>query len=348
MAKKETLDYGKLKRTLKEEGPQRIYLLYGPEEYLREDFTAALKTMCLPDGEDDFSYKRLNQESFSVRAFCDAVDALPFLTERTFVEVRGIDLNHITESDADKLTKQVGDIPEYCTLAFVQEAGFEPDGRKKLIKAIRKNGRDVEFTEQPQSSIVKWVRKRFAAHEKQIDPATADYLINYSGHLMQQLIPEIEKVAAYTKGDVVTTADIDAVASKSPETAVYELSDQLAIRNYDGAARVMGELLGRKDTEPIMLLAMIANQMRNIYAAKLAEREQREKGYLAEVTGVRFDFLIRKLRENAKRFSIARLERAIVLCAETDYAMKSTAADDENLLKELLVKLAFDEGNGKN
>ena len=31
MAKKETLDYGKLKRSLKEEGLQRIYLLYGAE-----------------------------------------------------------------------------------------------------------------------------------------------------------------------------------------------------------------------------------------------------------------------------------------------------------------------------
>ncbi len=343
MAKKETLDYGKLKRSLKEEGLQRIYLLYGAEEYLREDFVNLLKSVCLPDGEDDFSYKRLNQETFSLRAFGDAVDALPFLTERTFVEVRGVDLNRVTESDADKMTKLLGDVPDYCTVVFVQDAGYEPDGRKKLTKAIRKYGQDVEFTEQPQSNIVKWVRKRFAAHEKLIDPETADYLVNYSGHLMQQLIPEIEKIAAYAPNQVITQEDIHAVASKSAETAVYELSDQLSVRNYEGAARVMGELLGRKDTEPIMLLAMIGNQMRNIYAAKLAEREHRDKTYLTEVTGVRFDFLLRKLRENAKKFTVSRLERAVELCAETDFAMKSSAVEDEDLLKELLIKLAFDE-----
>lgn len=342
MGKKETLDYGKLKKSLKEEGPQRVYLLYGPEEYLREDFLGILKRTCLPDGEDDFSYKKLNQESFSVRNFEDAVDALPFLTERTFVEVRGIDLNKLGESDAEKLTKQIGDVPDYCTVAFVQDAGYEPDGRKKLIKAIKKHGRDVEFTEQPQSSIVKWVRKRFAAHGKIIEPSVADYLVNYSGNLMQQLIPEIEKVAAYAPGETITIGDIDAVASKSAETAVYELSDKLAARNFDGAALVMGELLGRKDTEPIMLLAMIGNQMRNIYAAKLAEAEHRDRAYITEVTGVRYDFLVKKLRENAKKFSTSRLERAVELCAETDYLMKSTAAEDEDLLKELLIKLAFD------
>ena len=62
-----------------------VLFMYGPEEYLREDFVTLLKKTCLPDGEDDFSYKRLNPDGFSARAFEDAVDALPFLTERTFV-----------------------------------------------------------------------------------------------------------------------------------------------------------------------------------------------------------------------------------------------------------------------
>lgn len=343
MAKKEILDYGKLKKTLQEEGLRRVYLLYGPEEYLREDFVTLLKRACLPEGGEDFSYKRLNQEGFSVRALEDAVEALPFLTERSFVEVRGVDLNRMGENDGEKLTKLMADIPEYCTLVFVQEVSFEPDGRKKLIKAIKKHGQDINFTEQPQTSIVKWVRRRFAVHGKAIEPETALYLVNFSGHFMQQLIPEIEKLAAYAQGETIMEEDIRAVASKSAETAVFELSDRLASRDYDGAAEVMGELLGRKDTEPIMLLAMIGNQMRNIYAAKLAELEHRDGTYLAEVTGVRYDFLVQKLRSNAKKFSASRLERAVELCAETDYLMKSSGAEDEDLLKDLLIKLAFDE-----
>ena len=62
-----------------------------------------------------------------------------------------------------------------------------------------------------------------------------------------------------------------------------------------------------------------------------------------EVTGVRFDFLIKKLQDNAKKFSLERLERAVALCAETDFLMKSSSVDDDELLKELLVKLAFDQ-----
>ena len=343
MAKKETLDYGKLKKELNNQGPANVYLLYGAEEYLREDFVGVLKKLCLPDGDDDFSYKKLNQDNFSVRNFEDAVDALPFLTERTFVEVRSVDINKFNEADANRMSKQISDIPDYCTVVFVQDAGFEPDGRKKLIKAIKKYGKDIEFTQQPQSSIVKWVRKRFAAHEKMISPQNAEYLINYSGSYMQQLIPEIEKVAAYTAGAEVTIFEIEAVASKSAETAVFELSDKIASKNYDEAAQVMGELLGRKDTEPIMLLALIGNQMRNVYAAKIAETERKNRDYIMDVTGVRYDFLVRKLQEHAKRFSLERLERTISVCAETDYLMKSSSVEDEELLKDLLVKLAFEQ-----
>ena len=341
MAKKETLDYGKLKKELSEHGPARVYLLYGAEEYLREDFVGVLKRFCLPDGDDDFSYKKLTQENFNVRTFEDAVDALPFLTERTFVEIRSVDINKFHEADANRMSKQIADIPDYCTVVFVQDAGFEPDGRKKLVKTIKKHGKDVEFTQQPQSSIVKWVRKRFAAHEKIISPQNAEYLINYSGSLMQQLIPEIEKVAAFTSGEEVTVYEIEAVASKSAETAVFELSDKIASKSYDEAAEVMGELLGRKDTEPIMLLALIGNQMRNIYAAKVAEIERKNRDYIMDVTGVRYDFLVRKLQDHAKRFSLGRLERSLILCAETDYLMKSSSVEDEELLKDLLVKLAL-------
>lgn len=343
MAKKETLDYGKLKKELNEQGPARVYLLYGAEEYLREDFVGVLKKLCLPDGDDDFSYKKLNHENFTVRAFEDAVDALPFLTERTFVEIRGVDINKLNESDANRMSNQIADIPEYCTVVFVQDAGYEPDGRKKLIKSIKKVGKDVEFTQQPQTSIIKWIRKRFASHGKMISPQNAEFLANYSGSLMQQLIPEIEKVAAFTKGEEVTAYEIEAVASKSAETAVYELSEKLAAKNYDEAAEVMGELLGRKDSEPIMLLALIGNQMRNIYVAKVAEAERKNRDFIMDTTGVKFDFLVRKLQDYAKRFSLERLERAVNLCAETDFLMKSSSIEDEELLKDLLVKLAFDK-----
>ena len=139
MAKKrgseeEKLNYQAELRTLKVRGPEPLYLLWGPEDYLRECYLAELRTVCLPEGEDSFSFRRLNGPELDVEALREAVDAMPFLTERSFVEIRDADWNRLKEGDA--VLKILGDLPEYCTVALVQGAAFEPDGRIKLVKAL--------------------------------------------------------------------------------------------------------------------------------------------------------------------------------------------------------------------
>ena len=61
MAKKteDKLNYKQAVRSLKEQGPGRLYLLWGPEDYLREYYVSELKKLCLPDGEESFSLKRM-------------------------------------------------------------------------------------------------------------------------------------------------------------------------------------------------------------------------------------------------------------------------------------------------
>ena len=53
MAKKygkdeEKLNYAAAVRELKQQGPERVYLLWGPEDYLREQYLVQLKKVCLP------------------------------------------------------------------------------------------------------------------------------------------------------------------------------------------------------------------------------------------------------------------------------------------------------------
>ena len=59
-SKEEKLNYSAELRRLKDFGPERLYLLWGPEDYLREQYLGQLKKICLPEAEDSFSYKRIN------------------------------------------------------------------------------------------------------------------------------------------------------------------------------------------------------------------------------------------------------------------------------------------------
>ena len=346
MAKKNAKDEKKLSysqelKLLRDEGPQRLYLLYGPEDYLREQFLLALKKLCLPEGEDDFSYKRLDGPELDVNALAGAIDAVPFMTERSFVELRGVDINKV--KDADAAAKILTDIPDYCTVAFVQSAQYEPDGRLKLIKAIRANGHDMKFTQQSQGQLVDWITRRFAAAGKSADTEAVQRLIFISGDLMSRLIPEIEKVAAYAKGERVTVDDVEAVANHIPEAVVFSLSDHIAARRYESAAQTLAELLADKNNEPIMLLALLGAQMRKLYAARLAQEGGLGMKYIMDTCNIKYEFLAKNLAASARGFTLPQLRRAVELCAEADYMMKSSSQDDDELLKGVVMRIASGE-----
>ncbi len=337
------LNYSQEIRKLRDNGPQRLYLLYGQEDYLREQFLQSLKKACLPEGEDSFSFKRMDGAELDVRELSEAVNSVPFMTERSFVEVRSADINKLKDSDA--VIELLSDIPDYCTVAFVQSAQFEPDGRMKLIKAIREHGEELKFTVQSQGQLVDWINRRFAAAGKSVDLEAVQRLIFISGDLMSRLIPEIEKVAAYAQGERVTAEDVEAVAHHIPEAVIFSLSEHISRRNCDRAAETLAELLSDKNNEPIMLLALLGAQLRKLYAARLAVESGQGTKRVMDMCGIKYEFMAKNLIASARGFSLSQLRRAVELCAETDYKMKSSSLDDEELLTEVVMRIAAGESD---
>lgn len=336
----EKLNYSAEIRLLKEKGPENLYFLWGPEDYLREQYLIQLKKLCVPE-EDGFSYKRLNGPELDLDRFQQAVDALPFMTERSFVELRDVNINRL--SDPEPYLKVLADIPDYCTVAFVQSAQFEPDGRIKFVKGLRSSARELKFTAQSQGALTDWIARRFAAAGKSVELGAAQRLIFISGDLMSRLIPEIEKIAAYAKGDRVTESDVEAVANHIPEAVVFEMTELISQKKYNSALSVLAELLSDKNNEPIMILAVLGSQMRRLYGAKLASEKELGTKYVMEVCGVKYEFIANKLLAAAKGFRMGQLRQAVRLCAEADYKMKSSSADSVGLLKEVVVRIAAGE-----
>lgn len=348
MAKKkeEAFNYPAELRALKERGPERLYLLWGPEDYLREQYLFQLKKICLPEGEDDFSYKRIDGPALDANAFQQAVDAMPFMTEHTLIELRDVDINKL--ADADACMKTISDIPDYCTIVFVQNAEYEPDGRLRFVKTLRSEGKELKFTQQSQGMLTDWIVRRFAAAGKRIDLSAAQRLIFISGDLMSRLIPEIEKIAAYASTDKVTQEDVEAVANHIPEAVVFEMTELMAQKKVNSALSVLSELLADKNNEPIMMLAVLGKQMRQLYAARLALEKNLGTKYVMEVCSMKYDYIAAKLLTAAKGFTLTQLRRAVELCAETDYQMKSSGADPKELLKEAVLRIAAGERHAQN
>ena len=346
MAKKygkeeEKLNYTAAVRELKQLGPERVYLLWGPEDYLREQYLVQLKKICLPEGDDSFSYRRMDGPELDLTALRQAMDALPFMTERSFIELRDMDINKI--KDTETFSAMLQDVPEYCVLAFVLDADYELDGRLKSVKALRQTAKELKFTNQSQGMLTDWLVRRFAAAGKRIELDAAQRLIFISGELMSGLIPEIEKVAAYAKGERVTVADVEAVANHIPEAVIFDMTEFIAQKKYNSALSVLAELLADKNNEPIAMLAMLAMQMRRLYAARLAIEQGLGSKFVMEACAIKSDYIAKKLINAARGYTLPQLIRAVELCAQADYQMKSSSQDARELLKEVVLHIAAGE-----
>lgn len=337
------LDYGALTRELKTNGPGSLYMLWGEEDYLLQDFVRKLREACLEGGAGDFDAKRLDGPVPDVRDVEEALDAMPFFGGRTFLELRGFDVNKCRD---ERMAKILSDIPEWCTVVIVLPTGATPDGRLNLIKQLKKNGKAVEFTSQDSSLLYSWIRRRCEAHGKQIGCDAMDRLMFLSGELMTRLIPEIEKLCAWAKDEYITVEDVETVAHHIPEAVAFDLTDCLAKKDYDGACAILSELLAG-DEEPLKILALIGGQMRSLYAAKLAEVSGRGPAFAKEILGTASDYRVRLTMDTARKFSLDALTNNVRLCAE--YCMKTreqgAALTDTDALKELLIRFAVENAH---
>ncbi len=325
---------------LKIQGVERLYLLSGEEDYLREHFLKSLKLHCLGEGFSDFNYRKI-EGNISARDLEEIVNSVPFMAEKTFTEIRNCDINAIREADSDAMKKVLSDLPDYCTIVFVQASNYVPDGRLGFIKLLKKLGTALSFKEQEQSKMTTWIGRRLKDLGKSISKEDAEYLMFNSGRLMNSLIPEIEKLAFYAKNERVTKADIDAVAIKLPEAEVFEMTDKLSDKDYDTAFKIMGELLKKKE-HPIMLVAIIGGHFRKLYAARLVLESGtvRATADLGSLLSINYSFITEKLIKSARKLKTENVANAVTLCAEYDHRMKSESSDDEELLKEMLLKIS--------
>lgn len=339
--KEDTAAFSRLKREIKENRIGRLYLFHGEEAYLRDHYLNRMKAALLPAGMEAFHFHTFSGRETDPRALAETVDCLPMMGGRTFVQVTDYDLYKAPSDARDKLCGLFAGLPEYCCLVFVFDViPYKPDARTRLAAAVEEHGSVVGFHRQKQRDLLDWIGRRFRALGHEIDTRDAEYLIFLCGDLMYGLISEIEKIGAYARERRVTRAEIDAVAVPVLDAVVFQMTDAIARRDFDGAAAILGDLL-RMQESPIGLLAALGRQLRQLYSARLALEENRGAGFVADLWGMRSRYPAEKLMEAARRFSLPWCRGAVVRCAQTDLAMKSvTGGDAQQMLVSLLLELA--------
>ena len=338
-AKPDNSGYQKLKKDLSAGQLGQLYVFHGEETYLRDYYLGRLRELILTGGMGTFNLHELSAKDMSPHALEEAVDCLPMMADRTLVLVTDYDLYKAGEKEREEYIRIFSQLPDYCCLVFLYDlVEYKGDARTKMAAALKKYGTVANFVRQDQGDLVDWVRRRFRALGKDIDSKLALDLIFLCGDLMNNLIGEIEKIGAYSKQKHITKADIEAVATPQLDAVVFRMTDAIGEGNFDRAMSVLGELYQMQEP-PIKIMWSLGRQMRQLYSARLTLEQGKGTSYLASLWGIK-PYPADKLMHSARRFSLKWCRRAVIRCGQTDFAMKSTGQDAQELLTALLLELS--------
>lgn len=348
MAKKSDTGGGlqELKQALKNKNLGRLYFFHGEETFLLHHYLGQMKKQLLDPLTESFNFHRLDNETFDIRSFADAVENLPMMAEHTLVQVDDIDLFKLGEADRTKMTEILSDIPDYCTIVFTYlTVSWKPDKRlKKLWEAVDKNANVVEFAKQDQRDLVAWITRHFAARSKRISNDLCVYLIDITGGTMTALAGEIDKICAYSGADEIRKSDIDAVTEPVLDAVVFQMTDLLSAGRYDQALNKLQQLL-KMQQEPLAILGAVGGHFRRLGAARTLLDRGKSAYDLQKLYGIP-DYPARKTMEAARRFSADFCRKAAQLVLETDYRMKTSFDDSQRLLELLILQLAQEARHG--
>ena len=129
---------------------KQIYLLYGEERYLKNQYTTRLRKALCQEG-DEMNTHFYQGKDFSVGEVIDLAETLPFLAERRVMFFKDTGL---FKSGGEKLAEYLASPNDTTFFVFTES---EVDKRSKLYKTVQSKGYVAEFTVQDENSLKRWI-----------------------------------------------------------------------------------------------------------------------------------------------------------------------------------------------
>ena len=328
------MDRKELDRLISQHSIPSVLLFEGDEEYMKQRSLQALRQSLLPEGLEELNETVL--ESPETDQLIAASETLPFMAERRLVVVRDHPaLTGRAEAD-DRLAEYLPAVPSSTVLVFY--CTKKPDGRKKIYTAIKKLNGIVSFAPLKDRELTTFVTDAFHELGKECDERTADYLIFTCGSDANMLLGEISKIASYA-GDApaIRPDDVRSLATPSTECTIFQMVDAVVTRQQSRAFLLMrNQLLA--GTDRLYMLSMLLRQFRLLQHIRIMQYEKRSRDEIRSALGVP-PFAVEQYTRQAAMYTNAQAKKAVRICFDAEYAVKSGRMNQEGSLEAVLLKL---------
>ncbi len=202
------------------------------------------------------------------------------------------------------------------------------DSKSKLSEyLIKKPNQSQNFKLLNSYEAKDWAKKLLNSLDIEITGEALDFLLSCCGSDEWRLESEIKKIACFKIKGLVGKPQMEELVVISKNHNVFELTNALANKNKNKALEALHKILENNE-KPTEVLGMLAWQMRNILQFKLNPHSLKIH-----------PFVLGKLKESAKFFSIDELKKISLKIIDLDLAFKTKDVNEKTALSLLIAEL---------
>ncbi len=317
-----------------------VYLFLGEGDLLKEEAWNHLLGKIVPPKARQLNGERLLAKEHPAPEVLGRLSALPMFGSKRLLMVQ-----HIEVWPKDQLKPLESYLAHPFPSACLVLSSAQKKGMEKLQAAVEAVGAVVHFSPPTERDAPRWLQVRARQQQKVLSPQAASFLVEQMGVDLYRLQSELEKLAAYV-GDreKIELQDVREAVTSQRSFTIFELLRYVGQNQTRQAISALKKLLLAGE-QPLVILALLARQIRLMWQAKDGVKRKMPTGELGQKLNL-YPAILRNTIQQAEYFSEAELYQIHRVIRETDLALKSTSTAPHLQLEALVLKLCRREHHG--
>lgn len=321
----------RLNQDIKQHTFQRVYCLYGEEDYLKRSYKNRLIKAIA--GDDTMNVNRFTEKEAEIPAVIEAAETMPFFADYRLVVIEN---SGLFKREADRLVDYLDHVPESTVILFVED---QMDKRSRLYKKVNAVGCAVELGKQSEKELQTWVLRILKQEGKQISGHAMELFLEMAGDSMENIRTELEKLISYVgERDSILPEDVQAICTPQISGQIFDMIGAVAARRQQEALRLYYELLTAKEP-PMRILFLIARQFNQLLQIKEAAAKTRDKAAIGKACGLS-PYVAGKMMGLTGNFSKETLLSYLKQCVQTEEDVKTGRISDRLAVELLIVQFS--------
>jgi len=336
MNQKKYMNYENMLSLIKQEKAYPVYLLYGEENYLKEDILKKLRNRVIDSAYRELNYKVFYGDKLTINEVINDFETLPLISKHKLVVIK--EAEKIKKNEEKKLVNYFNKLSlknKFSTLIIIYKEG-KPN--KELITEIKRVGVAANFSTTDKAKLPLWIKSKFNQSNKKITQEALFFLQSIVSSDLSRLFNEIEKIDIYTKDQkIIEKEDVMMTIGGSESVNIFKVLDSIGDRDIKNAVEGMVKL-NQSDLHYLSIFAMIYRQIKLILQTKLLLANGLNFKEVEKVLRLPY-FVVEKMIKQSKKYTFKEICKSYELLNIADLEFKDSQKNPKIILEELVVNI---------